>query len=96
MLDHFSKFVFLRPLNKASAQKVVDFLEPLVFHCFGVPEYIHSDNGQQFHSKIFKEFLKKYGVTHIPTGTHHPQANAVERVNRTNNQDMLLVAMEAP
>lgn len=83
ILDHFSKFVFLKPLTKASAQKVVDFLETFVFDCFGVPEFIHSDNGQQFHSKIFQDFLRMYGVTHVATGTHHPQANAVERVNRT-------------
>lgn len=83
VLDHFSKFVFLKPLSKATCQKVVEFLEPLVFNCFGVPEIIHSDNEQQFHSRVFQDFLKKYGVTHISTGTHHPQANAVERVNRT-------------
>lgn len=83
ILDHFSKFVCLKPLTKATADKVISFLENNVFNCFGVPQFLHSDNGQQFKSKLFLSFLEKYGIIHVLTGTHHPQANAVERSNRT-------------
>lgn len=82
-LDHFSKFVHLEPMRAATAVNVVNFLEKDVFHIFGVPEYVHSDNGRQFTSDLFQDFLRKYGVNHIRTGLYAPQSNAAERVNRS-------------
>lgn len=83
VLDQFSKFVLLKPLRKASASEIARFLEKEVFHMFGVPESIWSDNGTQFVSKEFKDLLTCYGVEHIRTATHSPQSNASERVNRS-------------
>lgn len=83
VLDQFSKFVLLKPLRKASANEITRFLENDVFHMFGVPESIWSDNGPQFISKEFKGLVTKYGVKHIRTATHAPQSNASERVNRS-------------
>lgn len=83
VLDQFSKFVLLKPLRKATSASIVTFVESEVFHMFGVPESILSDNGVQFISEKFKTFLERYGVRHITTATHSPQANASERVNRS-------------
>lgn len=83
VLDHMSKFVWLKPFSKATAVKMVQFLETDIFHFVGVPESVMSDNGVQFASKEFKTFLSKYGVQHILTASHSPQANASERVNRS-------------
>lgn len=83
VLDQFSKFVILKPLRKASAVEIVRFLEREVFHVFGAPESIWSDNGVQFVSKNFKSLTNQYGITHIRTATHSPQSNASERVNRS-------------
>lgn len=82
-LDHFTKYVFLEPMSAATSIKVVSFLEKRVFHTFGVPEFVHSDNGRQFISEAFQEFMRKYGATHIRTAFYSPQANASERVNRS-------------
>lgn len=82
-LDHFSKFVFLKPMQRATAAKVVQYLEREVFHVFGVPEFVHSDNGKQFVAELFTTFLERYGVNHIRTAFYSPQANAAERVNRS-------------
>lgn len=83
VLDQFSKCVLLKPLRKANALEVTRFLEQDVFHMFGVPESIWSDNGVQFISKEFKTLTQRYGVTHMRTATHSPQSNASERVNRS-------------
>lgn len=83
VLDQFSKFVLLKPLRKAGAAEVVRFLEQEVFHMFGVPESLWSDNGVQFVAKEFKCLTDRYGVNHIRTATHAPQSNASERVNRS-------------
>lgn len=83
VLDKFSKFVLLKPLYKASSDRINRYLETEVFHTYGVPETILSDNGVQFRAKTFNELLFRYGVSHMRTATHSPQANASERVNRS-------------
>lgn len=83
VLDHMSKFVWLKPLKKATAKNMVRFLEEDIFHLVGVPETLLSDNGVQFVSRELKVLLTQYGVQHILTATHSPQANASERVNRS-------------
>lgn len=83
VLDQFSKFVLLKPLRKGTADTVCNFLESEVFHVYGVPESVLTDNGVQFLSNNIKKFLDRYGVRHITTATHSPQANASERVNRS-------------
>lgn len=83
VLDHFSKYVFLKPVKKFSADVVSKYLEEEIFHAFGVPESIVSDNGAQFKSHVFNSLLQKYGVNHVYTAVHSPQANASERVNRS-------------
>lgn len=83
VMDQFSRFVLLKPLRQATSQHLVDFLEHHVFDIFSVPEYIFSDNGKQFESKLFASLLNKYGISHMTTPKYSPQANASERANRT-------------
>lgn len=64
-----------------TADPVIKYLENELFHTFGVPETIVSDNGSQFRSQQFNKLLDRYGIKHIYTAVHAPQANASERVN---------------
>lgn len=82
VLDHFTKFIFLKPLRSATSTNVIDFFQNFLFNTFGVPQFVHSDNAKQFVSNEFQEFLRLFGVAHIRTGLYSPQANASERVNR--------------
>lgn len=79
VLDKYSKFVLLKPLRKANSDRINQYIKTEVFHTFGVPETILSDNGVQFRSKSFKTLLARYGVSHMRTATHSPQANRSER-----------------
>lgn len=83
VLDQLSKFVFLKPLRKATTAAIIKYLESDIFHLFGAPESIISDNGVQFTSREFKALMGRYGVKQVLTATHSPQANASERVNRS-------------
>lgn len=83
VLDHFSKFILLKPLRNATSAEIIKFMEKEVFHMFGVPERIMSDNGKQFVSKYMNELCNTYGVKQIFTPLYSPQANASERVNRS-------------
>lgn len=81
-LDHLTKFVFLEPLRKATTENVIRFFQSNLFPTFGVPQFIHSDNGKQFVSGDMSNFFSLYGIEHVKTGFYAPQANASERVNR--------------
>lgn len=83
ILDHFSKFVVLKALNKGTSSQIVQILRNEVFSVFGVPECIHSDNGQQFKSNEYKALLQEFGVRDSKTAMYSPQSNQSERVNRS-------------
>ncbi|XP_037828127.1 uncharacterized protein LOC119616052 [Lucilia sericata] len=53
-----------------------------MFPTFGVPRYVHSDNGKRFVSKDMREFFDMYDINHVTTGFYAPHSNASERVNR--------------
>lgn len=89
-IDHLSKYVFIKPLRDGQSHRIISYMEENIFHTFGVPEFIHSDNGKQFVSKQFEGMVKRYGIQHIKTAFYSPQANSSERVNRS-----LLAAVRA-
>ena len=83
IVDHFSRFPFLKPMPKATAERVVKYMKEEIFCVYGIPESIHTDNGKQFVSKEFQALLQKYGIRHIRTAIHAPQSNASERLNQS-------------
>lgn len=83
VVDHFTKFIFLYAMREATTQNVVQYLVHEIFHKFGVPETIHSDNGKQFIAKAFEEMIEAYKINHIKTAFYSPQSNAAERVNQS-------------
>lgn len=83
VLDHFSKFNWLFPLRKFTSRAIKDILENNIFHVYGVPEVIVSDNGSQFKALDLNAFLTAYGIDHTYTALYSPQSNASERVNRS-------------
>lgn len=83
VVDHFSKFVFMKAMKEATTENVIKFLIQEIYMKFGVPETIHSDNGTQFTAKGFKEMIKTYNINHIQTAPYSPQSNSSERVNQS-------------
>lgn len=83
VVDWFSKYPVLCPLRQATASSIVRFLENEIFLVYGVPQTIICDNGKQFVSTPFKKLVKEYKSRIWYTAYYHPQANYVERSNRT-------------
>jgi transposase InsO family protein len=66
MQDRLSKWVELAALRKATSANVVAKVRQHMLR-YGCPETIISDNGRQFVSQHFGEFLKDCGIQHRKT-----------------------------
>lgn len=80
---HITNITFLKAMREDTAGNVIRFLVTEIFHKFGTPEVIHSDNGAQFTSKIFQNMIDTYKIKNLKTAVYSPQSNASERVNQS-------------
>ena len=67
-----------------SSRDIIDWLEGEVFSRYGLPRALVTDNGPQFISHEFREFLQTNDIHHIRAAVYNPTENGlVERFNRT-------------
>lgn len=72
IVDAYSKWpevVNFRQNTKAA--KLVEVFQAL-FTRHGLPDHVVTDNGRQFSSAEFSEFLRHNGVKHMFTAPYHP------------------------
>ena len=82
--DHLTKFVVLRPLQKKSADQVVNHLLD-IFSLFGSSHILQSDNGREFKNVNLTTMIRdKWPECKIVHGKpRHPQSQgSIERVNK--------------
>ena len=84
--DAHSKWPEIYTMNSTTSQKTISVLRE-VFARFRLPRQLVSDNGPQFTSVEFKQFMESNGVKHIRTASYHPASNgAAERLVQTVKQ----------
>ena len=82
--DYFTKWTECFPMPNMEAVTVAKILVNEVIVRFGIPNQIHSDQGKQFESKLFKELCQLLQIDKTRTTPYHPQSDGmVERFNRT-------------
>jgi hypothetical protein len=82
--DYFTKWTQAFALPDQTAQSVADVLATQFFSVFGIPRWIHSDQGRNFESHLFRELCQLLEVKKTRTTPYHPQSDGmVERFNRT-------------
>ena len=82
-IDYYSRWFELGILYSITSSKVIGLLENW-FTSHGLPEVLVSDNGVQFTSSEFSQFMSNNGIHHRKVTPYSPQANGeVERQNRT-------------
>ena len=85
-VDAHSKWPEVLPTTSASAERTVELLRD-VFARYGLPEHLHSDNGSQFTSEVFRNSKKANNIRHTFSAPHHPATNGqVERFVQTFKQ----------
>ena len=81
IIDEFSRFPFAFPCPDMNTSTVIQCLVQL-FSLFGMPGFIHTDQGTSFMSSELKEFLTVKGVSTSRTTPYNPEGNGqVERYN---------------
>ena len=83
VVDAHSKWPEVIAMKSTTAVATIQELRRL-FAAYGLPEQLVSDNGPQFVSSEFVNFLKGNGVKHIRCAPYHPSSNgAAERFVQT-------------
>lgn len=81
LVDYYSKWPVMCFTSQVTTKAVIKFLKT-VFSREGYPDEIISDNGIQFISQEFNNFLDERGIHHGFSSLYYPQSNgAVERFN---------------
>ncbi len=82
--DHFSKWTEAYAIPDQTAKTCAGKLLAEFISRFGCPLDLHSDQGRNFESNIFKELCRLLEIRKTRTSPRHPQGNGqVERFNRT-------------
>lgn len=85
VLDGFSRYIVHWEIRRQMTEMDVEIILQRAREMFpeAQPRVI-SDNGPQFISKDFKEFIRISGMTHVRTSPYYPQSNGkLERYHKT-------------
>ena len=81
VLDGCSRYIIHWELRESMTERDIEIILQRARELFpGKKPRIISDNGPQFVSKDFKEFIRVSGMTHVRTSPYYPQSNGkIER-----------------
>ena len=83
IVDYFSRYPEVTKQQSTTSQTIINSLKS-TFARHGIPEILRSDNGPQFTSTEFKDFVKEYQFTHTTSSPYYPASNGqVERMVKT-------------
>ena len=81
--DQYSKFPIIRRLTSTTSATIINHLKSIMSE-HGIPEELITDNGPQYSSREFKEFVTNFGINHTTSSPHYPQSNGfAERMVQT-------------
>ena len=94
VVDSHSKWIEVQHMTTITAGNTINELR-LIFAQHGLPEEVVSDNGPQFVSTEFAEFMNKNGIKHTLVPPYHPQSNgAAERSVRVVKEALVKQVLE--
>eukprot|EP00731_Ephydatia_muelleri_P026502 Em0018g602a len=76
VVDAYSKWPEVLEMPNTTTQTTVDQLHS-VFARWGIPQQVVSDNGPQFVSQEFDQFMSVNNIKHLKSSTSHPATNGL-------------------
>jgi transposase InsO family protein len=97
IVDYFSKFCEAYPLRRHTARSVADkFVQEFVLR-YGVPTYLHSDQGTEFCSELLRSVCELLEVSKTRTTPYRPRSDGLaERMMRTVKAHLTRMTGENP
>jgi transposase InsO family protein len=91
VLDGYSRYIVHWEIREAMKEYDVEMILQKAREKFpSVSPRVISDNGPQFISKDFKEYIRITGMTHVRTSPYYPQSNGkLERYHKTIKSDCI-------
>jgi transposase InsO family protein len=84
MVDIASRWVEVDIVFEITSEQIIKSISQEIINKHGSPRRLLSDQGRQFISLKFKEFIGKHNIKHVLTNAHNPTANSiVERINQS-------------
>ena len=95
MLDAFSRYCLLVAVTDVRAISVIKAID-LWISLFGAPRSILSDNGPQFISSVYRDYMRNHKDVKIKyTSTYNPRCNGqIERLHRWVKERLRLIAYD--
>lgn len=81
--DVLSRHVWAMKVRDVTSAKIINALKRVFEETGRQPLRLIHDNAKYFESNTFRDFLHEHDIVSRPTAVRHPQANPVERANRT-------------
>ena len=90
VIDHYNrKCLLIHCAFSLTSKRVTKQLDLLIAE-HGKPAFLRTDNGPEFTSKVFQQWLSVNQIEWIPIAPGHPEQNAIiERFNRTYRESVL-------
>ena len=82
VVDAGSKWLEVHIMKSTKSAPTIEKLQQ-IFAMHGIPRTVVSDNGPQFVSAEFKQFINANGIRHVKVAPYHPASNGqAERAMR--------------
>lgn len=94
LVDFYSNFGEVDPISNLTSQAVIKAMRPH-FARYGIPQTLLTDNGTQFTSREFQNFVGTWEFTHIKCSPHHHQSNGKAESTVKTAQRIMKKAKEA-
>ena len=76
VIDAYSKWLEVHCMKSTTSNATIEKLRE-IFATHGLPATLVSDNGSNFTSSEFEEFMKRNGIKHIKVAPYHPASNGL-------------------
>ena len=76
VIDAYSKWLEVHCMKSTTSSATIEKLRE-IFAIHGLPATLVSDNGSNFTSSEFEEFMKRNGIKHIKVAPYHPASNGL-------------------
>lgn len=96
VIDLLSRYGWTKRLANVTSDKIIKFMREIFNEQRKCPKEIYHDNGSVFVSHEFKNFLSENNIKSLCTAIYHPQANTVERFNRSLTEAIRIKIIEDP